>query len=212
MIEVVIWDFNGTLLDDFDLCLGIINQMLQRRSLPVLSAEEYLENFSFPVIHYYRKVGFDFEVESYQSLAEEYMAAYQPASFDCPLRNRAIELLSSLQTQGVRQILLSATKIEFLLEQTGHFGLNRFFDEIIGMGDILGKSKLEAAANWVAGQILEPENTLLIGDTIHDYEVAQALKCKCLLLTGGHNSAARLLATGVQVSDNLDDVMQLFGA
>lgn len=211
MIEAIIWDFNGTLLDDFDLCLGIINQMLQRRHLPILSAEDYLEHFSFPVIQYYRKVGFDFEVESYQSLAEEYMAAYQPASFGCPLRSRALELLTSLQTLGVRQILLSATKKEFLLEQTSHFGLNRFFDEIIGMGDILGRSKLEVAANWFAGQIMVPENTLLIGDTIHDYEVAQSLNCKCLLLTGGHNSAARLAATGVQVSENLDDVMEIIG-
>ena len=56
---------------------------------------------------------------------------------------------------------------------------------------------------------MESEKTLLIGDTIHDFDVAQALNCKCLLLTGGHNSAARLAATGVQVSDNLDDVMQL---
>ena len=212
MIDTVIWDFNGTLLDDFDLCLGIINQMLQRRHLPLLTPEDYLDSFSFPVIHYYRKVGFDFDVESYQSLAEEYMMAYQPASFGCPLRRRALELLTSLQTLGVRQILLSATKKEFLLEQTGHFGLDRFFDEIIGLGDILGESKLEAAANWFAGQVMSPENTLLIGDTIHDHEVSQVLKCKCLLLTGGHNSAARLTVTGAQVSGNLDDVIQLLGS
>jgi phosphoglycolate phosphatase len=208
-MQTVIWDFNGTLLNDFDLCLQTINQMLARRQLSVLSQDDYRTFFDFPVIDYYRKLGFDFDAEPFPVLAEEYMTAYQPASFMCPLRDQAREILALLHQRGVRQILLSATKKVFLLEQTSHFGLNCFFEETIGLEDILGASKLEIASSWFDSQNLDPDKTVLIGDTTHDFAVAEALHCSCLLLLGGHNSRVRLEQTSAAILDDLSGIMPL---
>ena len=59
----IIWDWNGTLLDDKWLCVESINQALQKRNLPELSDDRYMEVFTFPVQEYYKAVGFDFDKE-----------------------------------------------------------------------------------------------------------------------------------------------------
>lgn len=61
MIKHIIWDWNGTLLDDVGLSLEAINIVLARYNLPPLRKERYLEIFTFPVIEYYRELGFNFE-------------------------------------------------------------------------------------------------------------------------------------------------------
>lgn len=198
-MKAVIWDFNGTILDDFELCLQVINRLLDRRQLPLLTEDSYRSFFDFPVEAYYARIGFDFSAEPFPDLAREYMALYQPASFSCQLRPGVPETLAALRDQGLQQILLSATKHDFLLEQIRHFGLNGFFEEIIGLDDIYGRSKLEMARSWFSRNELLPSETVLIGDTTHDFEVASAIQCRCLLVGGGHNSVARLQQTGARV-------------
>ena len=56
----IIWDWNGTLLNDRWLCVEAINQALNKRNLPMLTEGKYKDVFSFPVEDYYKKVGFDF--------------------------------------------------------------------------------------------------------------------------------------------------------
>lgn len=198
-MEAVIWDFNGTILDDFSLCLSAINQMLSRRGLPVLSAADYLSVFDFPVQKYYEQVGFNFSVEPFPVLAREYMDIYQPASFTCQLRRGVKATLDFFASRGIRQILLSATKQDFLLEQLDHYKLIPYFRDIIGLDDILGRSKLEQARIWFSQHDLPACETILIGDTTHDHAVASALACQCILVCGGHNSRERLEKTGATV-------------
>ena len=63
------WDFNGTLLNDVipDFCTA--NRLLERHGLPKLnSLEEYRNVFHFPVIEYYRALGYDFSKVPYEVL------------------------------------------------------------------------------------------------------------------------------------------------
>lgn len=210
-MKAVIWDFNGTILDDFELCLQVINRLLAQRQLPLLTEDSYRSFFDFPVEDYYARIGFDFSAEPFPDLAREYMALYQPASFGCQLRPGVQATLAALRDQGLRQILLSATKHDFLLEQIGHFGLSSFFEEIIGLDDIYGRSKLEMARSWFSQNELLPSETVLVGDTTHDFEVAAAIQCRCLLVGGGHNSVARLQQTGAHVLREVSvEILQLY--
>ena len=73
----IIWDWNGTLLDDAEMCLEAINIMLKKRNLPELSMERYRDVFTFPVIEYYREVGFDFTLEAWDPVATEFRRGLQ---------------------------------------------------------------------------------------------------------------------------------------
>ena len=53
----IIWDFNGTLLDDVRETLDATNALLARYGKPMLAdADAYRRVFGFPVIDYYEKI------------------------------------------------------------------------------------------------------------------------------------------------------------
>ncbi len=59
--ECLIWDWNGTLLDDVTLCNDCLNQLLEAHGYPQrYDRAGYRELFGFPIEDYYRCAGFDF--------------------------------------------------------------------------------------------------------------------------------------------------------
>ena len=197
----IVWDFNGTLLDDLGIGIRAVNALLRRRSLPTLgSTEEYHAVFCFPIEEYYRRLGFDFSREPYEVLAVEWVSEYRAIEHTAPLRKGARELIAAFSRAGVRQIVLSATEEHMLREQLSALGILDCFDLVLGRSDIYAESKLalaEALAPRLSGR------TLVIGDTSHDLESAKALSADAILLRGGHTSDASLDALGCEVADDL---------
>ena len=54
----IIWDWNGTPLDDRWLCIEAIINTLTKRNMNTITDNEYVELFCFPVKDYYKKLGF----------------------------------------------------------------------------------------------------------------------------------------------------------
>ena len=55
----ILWDWNGTLLDDSWLCVEVLNGLLKESGKPTITHETYKEHFNFPVIHFYEFLGFE---------------------------------------------------------------------------------------------------------------------------------------------------------
>lgn len=202
----IIWDWNGTLWADTWLCVEINNHMLQRRNLPEISVDTYRDKLCFPVDQYYCQLGFDYAADPYHKLAEEFIAEYEARRFECALQGGARELIASLQEQGIQQAVLSAYQQDALLQAVSYFELSPFFDDIIGLNDIYAAGKVENGLHYIAGLGTAPEEVLFIGDTVHDYEVAEAMGVQSVLVACGHNSRTRLEACGVPVFDSLRQV------
>lgn len=203
----VIFDWNGTLIDDVDLCLNLLNTMLVKRNLQPLSVERYREIFTFPVIEYYKKAGIDVENESFDDLAVEFMDPYVEQYRTCSLVSHCKEVLTCLKEKGLRCVVLSATKQDYLEEQVSAFGIEEFFDELVGIQDIKAAGKIERAKQWMSTQGIDKEECIMVGDSIHDSEVAAELGIDCLLSTTGHQNRERLTACGRII---IDDLMQIF--
>ena len=120
--EVILWDWNGTLLDDAAFGRDIINAMLLSRGLPVKSREEHARLFDFPVIHYYERIGFDLKKEPFEVLSQEFIDAYYSEVKSCGLQKGSREILSTLQSFGYRQLVLSASRQDYLEEQESQGG------------------------------------------------------------------------------------------
>ncbi|MCF7816344.1 MAG: HAD family hydrolase [Kiritimatiellales bacterium] len=202
----IVWDWNGTLWDDTWLCVEINNHMLQRRGLAGITPEIYRDRLCFPVTDYYSQIGFDYEKDPYKTLAEEFIEEYERRRFECALQPGARELIQSLQDRKIPQAVLSAYQHDTLLQAVDHFGLTDFFADIIGLDDIYAAGKVENGRKYIAGLDLAPENVLFIGDTIHDFDVAQAMGVDCVLVANGHNSRSRLEECGVPVFDSIDEM------
>ena len=203
-------DWNGTLLDDAALCCELLNTMLARHGYaPVGSMEAYRQVFCFPIETYYRRAGFDFSRHPFAALADEYMRLYTPRSLGCPLQPDACAVLDALRAQGMRQVMLSASKRENLQQQVEHFGLRSRFDTLLGLSDIYAKSKTEVGLRWLRESGADPARIMMVGDSEHDFEVARALGVRCVLFSGGHQPREVLAATGAPVIDALAQLLPL---
>jgi phosphoglycolate phosphatase len=199
----LIWDWNGTLLDDAWLCREIMNQQLNRRGLPVLSAERYEEIFDFPVEKYYRAVGFDWSRETFQEAGTEFIQKYEQRKQECGLQPGGKILLADLAAGGWSQAVLSAYSHHTLEEFLGHFGVRQHFRSVAGSRDHYAVGKVGHGLKMLEELHVSPRETLLIGDTTHDAEVARAMGVDCVLVPCGHNSRTRLAGCGVPVVENL---------
>ncbi|MBF0244666.1 MAG: HAD family hydrolase [Planctomycetes bacterium] len=143
VLHHVVWDWNGTLLDDTELCLDIANAFLKERSLAVLSREEYREVFGFPVKDYYTGLGFDFSRESYELLADRFIREYEQRRGDCALQPGALSALEAVRERGLTQSILSAYPQKLLEEIISKHSLGPYFNFLTGPGDHYAAGKLE---------------------------------------------------------------------
>jgi phosphoglycolate phosphatase len=199
----IIWDWNGTLLDDLQLCLNVINTLLSKRQLPKVSKEEYLDIFGFPVIDYYRKLGFDFSMEPFETISTEFIDAYEKGRPDCRLMPGAWDTLYQISLAGLTQSILSASKQDHLNKAISDYGLNDLFCSINGLDNHHAAGKVEIARSFMFSAKVDPKRTILIGDTIHDAEIASELGIDCWLIPNGHQSRNRLSSSNYPLIDSL---------
>ena len=208
--ELLIWDWNGTILDDALVCKTIANTMLSERGIPTLpDMDAYRAVFGFPIKAYYEQMGYRFgpDDEPYESVADEFIIWYDRLYRTSVLRPGIVEFLDKLHGEGYRQVLLSATRYDQLIEQVAAFGdVGDRFEKKLGMTDHYAFSKAALAKAFIEGEGIPRERTLFIGDTDHDFEVSSAIGCPCVLLEGGHQSRARLLKMGVPVLRDLQEL------
>ena len=133
----IIWDFNGTLFDDVDACMRSVNKMLEERGLSVIAkADEYRSVFGFPIIEYYKRIGFDFEKEPYEVLAPIWVELYNRYSEDSRLQRDAINALEYFKNLEIPQILLSATELNMLKGQIEKLDIAKYFESVMGLDNI----------------------------------------------------------------------------
>lgn len=205
--QYILWDWNGTLLDDVALCLDILHVLCRQRGLPLVAIEEYRDKFTFPIVDYYKSVGFDLEREPFEGPANEWVAQYTSRVWnEAALFDGALDVLETLRRRGIPQAILSAHQHGALVEAVRHFGVAAYVDPILGLGDFYAASKVELGQVWLAHSRLEPGRVLLVGDTLHDYEVAQAMGIQCVLIAQGHQSRHRLEAPGVEVITQITQI------
>lgn len=201
----VVWDFNGTILDDVDVCIGCSNKLLSDHSLPLLkSKEEYLDVFGFPIIEYYKRLGFDFDKVDYDALSKVWVAEYLSHSDECKLYGDVLLTLDRFRSAGLGQYVLSATEIGMLTSQMRKLGIGERFDGVYGLDNIHAASKLAAARRLLDEH--KGAKLVFIGDTDHDLEVAKAIGADCILVCSGHQPKNKLLDTSaVFVADTLKE-------
>lgn len=206
MIKTIIFDFNGTLLDDLIINHQIFNMLADDFNVNKISLEEYREVFNFPVKKIYGEMGFDVSEENFPIIADRFHTYYNKLVFDnCKIFDSAIEVLNCLKNK-YHLVCLSATKKDTLDMQLKHYGIYDYFDEVVGMSDKFAHGKIDLALGWLNNSKLNPEEILFIGDTIHDNEVATSMKVNKLLVSTGHNSRRKLESTGTIVIDDLREI------
>jgi phosphoglycolate phosphatase len=199
----IIWDWNGTLFDDAYLCVEILNMMMAKRGLQSITLESYRMEFGFPVIDFYKMRGFDFEQEDFDDVANEYISLYNSDRSQCKLRDNALEVLQAIEKAGLKQSILSAYHQELLEQIVEQIGIRDFFQSLSGLNDYYASCKIDLGKKLIEGLGLDAGQVLLIGDTVHDFDVSKEIGCDCVLLAGGHQSRDRLEKCGVKIFESI---------
>ena len=213
-MKTVIWDWNGTLLDDVAYAVGLENEILEPMGFRHVEMDYYLTCFRFPVINYYRALGVPDEL--YTPIADEWNRRYDEGFSRVSLRPDAMGALERLRLAGVRQVIISASRADKLRDQVAQFpGLPAYFDSLNGTGDIYAAGKAALAERWMRETGTRPEDCLFIGDTDHDAEVAAAIRVPALLVLGGHQDEATLRRAcpepAASLKEAADRVLRRFG-
>lgn len=205
--DTIVFDFNGTLIDDLDICLKLLNEMLIEKGHPGnIDKKKYLSIFTFPVIDYYTASGFHFPEDDFPALAKEFDQSYRDAFPSLSLFPDVKEVLSFFKGKK-KLIVLSATKQDNLEEELKITGIYDYFDAVIGIKDIYGRSKIAEAKEFFSKHDQNLNEVVFVGDTLHDDEVAKEIGGKSILVARGHQSKERLLkAKDATVLDSLKEL------
>lgn len=202
----IIWDWNGTIVDDSWLSLEVLNSILRDFKLPELSLDFYRQNFSFPVVNFYRQIGFNVSKQVFEQIGETFISRFNAKRFDCKLQPGARELVEFFAKCDIKQSILSAYRRDFLRESADFFGISQYMQDIVGLSDIYANTKLQLGLEYVKALTIPRKQMLYIGDTDHDFEVASAMGVECRLVCLGHQSRQRLEKTGAKTYESLQSL------
>jgi phosphoglycolate phosphatase len=203
----IIWDWNGTLLNDLWLCVDIINSLLLKYKKPLLTLKKYHEIFDFPVKDYYERAGFDFNVLPFEVVGTEFMELYWKRWQECELHSNVIKVLSDISQNGISQSILSAADSSLLSACVSFYKVAPFFSHLNGLDHHYATGKIDLAKQFIKNVAFDKKEILLIGDTTHDFVVSNEIGVDCILFSEGHHPVNKLRTCGVPVFVKLLDLI-----
>lgn len=198
----IIWDWNGTLLNDLSASLNSVNDMLDSRNMPKIDADFYKECIGVPIRKFYDRV-FNMEKEDYSVIIKQYNEGYLRHLPDCGLTDGAREAIEYFCSCGMNQAVVSSSNNNQLCANIAKYKLDGCFDAVLGSADFYAGSKIDRAKDYIAKTNGESGRILVVGDLEHDADMAKELGADCVLLTSGHEHISRLKRAEVALIDDL---------
>ena len=199
----IIWDWNGTLFNDTWLCLDIFNAMLRAHGLPETTLECHRNEFDFPVQRYYERKGLVASDADFVKAANEFMSVYEQRRLECALHEGVMDTLKAFAKAGCKLSVFSAYKEDTLRQLLDYYGLSNYLCAVTGQTHIRASGKLDRVQAHLEKIAESNGRWLMVGDSPHDREAAQALGADSILLCHGHFPKHRLKPLGVPVYDSL---------
>ncbi|WP_329169515.1 HAD hydrolase-like protein [Streptomyces sp. NBC_01685] len=207
----LVWDWNGTLLDDIHAVLGATNAAFAEVDLEPLTLDQYREMYCVPIPKFYeRLMGRLPTPAEWERMDGLFHRHYTEQRTACGLTEGVEELLTRWKVGGRSQSLLSMYGHEHLVPVVRGYGIERHFVRVDGRTGPSGGSKAQHVERHfeVLGEIA-PESAVVIGDAVDDAVAAAHVGARAVLYTGGSHSRSSLEAAGVPVVDTLAEAVAL---
>lgn len=203
MKPLAVFDWNGTLFDDLEANLAGANAVVEMFGLPALTAEQYQDHFTFPILHFYVSLGIG-TVEylaRHEEAAQRFLSVYEETALRCSLRDGAEDVLAWLNEHDVHCLLLSNHLRENVEQSLARFHIRHYFSNIscneqYDAAFIQKMNKQERLAVYLEEHGFDPENAFIVGDSLEEPEIARHLGLTAISITGGCLSEERLKTGG----------------
>jgi phosphoglycolate phosphatase-like HAD superfamily hydrolase len=204
----LVWDWNGTLLDDLTLVVASTNQAFAAIGGRSVGADEHRSRFRRPVAEFYAEIlERAVDQEEFQELDRIFHDAYRLGLTDMTL---AADASQALRSWPGTQSLLSMWFHNELVPAIETYGLTGVFTRVDGLRtEIGGHLKAGHLAQHLAELGLSGDDVVLIGDSLDDAAAADSVGGASVLYTGGFTDPARLRASGRPVADTLLEAVEI---
>ncbi|NUT32828.1 MAG: HAD family hydrolase [Hamadaea sp.] len=201
-VKHLVWDWNGTLLNDLGLVVAATNVAITSVGGQAVSEEEHRRDFRRPIIDYYGSLlGRPVEQEEFAALDEIFHVEYRTGLLTVDL---AADARDAIASWAGTQSLLSMWFHHELVPTVDRFGLTPHFARVDGLRAITGGGfKAGHLAAHLEALGVDGADTVLIGDSLDDAHAAASVGARCVLYSGGFTAAAKLSEAGVPVADTL---------
>lgn len=204
----LVWDWNGTLLNDLDLVVEATNAAFAAIGGPAVTADDHRRDFRRPVVDYYSFVlGRPVTADEFVRLDQAFHTAYRTRLLECALADDAVEAIAAwVGTQS----LLSMWFHDELLPEVNRHGLAERLVRIDGLrATVGGGHKAEHLVEHLTALEIKGDDAVLIGDSIDDAHAADEVGAACVLYTGGFTDPDVLIASGRPTAPTLVQAVEL---
>jgi len=206
MITHIIWDYNGTVLDDAYTSVLAVNEMLAARGLPKTNLEVYKKTLTMPLTEYYKTVGI--YTDDIAVLSQEFRGYCKKHGDSSRIFDGVYDVIAFAKSLGIKNILLSSLYNEHLIEETKKYCIDGWFDTVSGLLDKNLGSKSDTARRIFKEQGINPKNVLFIGDLVTDAITAKEVGADCILIPNGHTDKARCMLACDKVFDHVKEIIE----
>jgi phosphoglycolate phosphatase-like HAD superfamily hydrolase len=206
----IVWDWNGTLLDDSTATYRAACEVFAAYRLPAVSLAAYRAAYTRPIQTFYARLfGREISPVEFAGMDDEFHAAYARAMAEVTLTEGARDALRDWREGGGSQSLLSMFRHAELMELVRRFDVELEFTRIDGLVGPGGGRKAAHLTAHLAAQGLDPGDVLLVGDSLDDAAAATEVGAHCVLFNGGYHARPALSEAGVPIADTMPEVLAI---
>jgi phosphoglycolate phosphatase-like HAD superfamily hydrolase len=200
----VVWDWNGTLVDDLPIVVESVNAALAAIGESPIDDNDYREYFTRPVDQFYvRLLERPISDEEWSTLDRVFHEWYGEALDRVPLTGDALTAISDAEARGWTQSILSMWWETDLTACVERRGLTERMTLVQGNRNDPGGEKAAHLMHHLAMLDVDAASVVMIGDSLDDAAAAGVVGTACVLYDGGSHHRDHLEGAGVPVADTL---------
>ncbi|MES2307469.1 MAG: NUDIX domain-containing protein [Verrucomicrobiota bacterium] len=178
VIKNVILDWSGTLVDDFKPVLDATNEIFKQYGKSGMTEEEFREKFFLPFPDFYKIY---LPEATMVELEHHYHTSFKLLQENIQMLPYALDFLNYCKSQNLQLFILSTIHKDHWAVQSVRLGIHDFFKQAY----VQALDKRKTILHLLAEHDLDPNETLFVGDMMHDIETAHhGGVMSCGVLTG----------------------------
>ena len=206
----IVWDWNGTLLDDLHVVIEAANVSLGQLGIGPIDEDDYRNHFTRPVRAFYDSLFGRLVTEAeWEALNETFHDEYYSRVDRAGLTVDTIAALDRADHHGWGQSLLSMSPQDWLADVVGRKGVTGRFTIVDGLSGPTGGLKADHLQQHLDIQGLDPAQTVVVGDTPDDAVAARTVGAQPILYNGGSHHLPHLMRTQAPVAHSLVEAVAI---
>ena len=210
MYDLIIFDFDGTLVDSLPGIVSVMEEVVAQYDLPKDITQKWQKLIGLPLIKQMEIVLPDFDEKFWLQMATRYREIYDAKFIEiCPPFKDTIKTLEYLKNSDILITIASSKRRPIIEDVLKHYKIYDYFDTVLGVDDVKNhKPHPEPVEITLQKLKIDKKKALVVGDSTYDLEMAHNANVDSIGVTTGVHSYDQLQILSPKfVANNLDNIV-----